>query len=167
MNESYLMINGKRIDLTPEQLATLGIEAPKKSPFERITSADEMYFYINCLGGVGQNRDYDCEEDNKLYDAANYCTDKALLKQRALHEALNRRLWRYSMENGGDKIDWNAAVYKYAIYFCHIRQIFSVMDGTMTFQLPGVVYFDTSDIASAAIKEVVEPFITENPEFQW
>lgn len=50
MNESYLIINGKRIDLTPEQIATLGIETLKKSPYK---------FGVFCV---------------------NYCTDKALLE---------------------------------------------------------------------------------------
>lgn len=35
MSENYIVINGKKMDLTDEQLKQLGIEV-RKSPFERV-----------------------------------------------------------------------------------------------------------------------------------
>lgn len=43
MNENYIVINGKKIELTEEQQKQLGIEPQKKNPFERVPEG-EVYF---------------------------------------------------------------------------------------------------------------------------
>ena len=45
MNENYIVINGKKTELTEEQLKQLGIEPEKKrkNPFDRVP-AGEIYF---------------------------------------------------------------------------------------------------------------------------
>ena len=43
--ENYIVINGKRTELTEEQLKELGLIMEKKSPFERVKqgeTSDEM-----------------------------------------------------------------------------------------------------------------------------
>lgn len=48
MNENYIVINGKKIELTEEQLKQLGIEV-RKNPFNRAHSA-ESYFISTSMG---------------------------------------------------------------------------------------------------------------------
>lgn len=43
MSENYLVINGKKMDLTEKQLKQLGIET-RKNPFERVEC--QKYFTI-------------------------------------------------------------------------------------------------------------------------
>ena len=50
MNENYAVINGKRIELTDEQLKALGVET-RKNPFERVAKS-EKYCYIDGLDEV-------------------------------------------------------------------------------------------------------------------
>ena len=152
--ENYICINGKKAELTEEQMKALGIELPKESPFDRVV--DGMYYFINTDGIVYQTKDCLTTTDNSLFEKANYCTDKAIMEQRALHETLGRLLWRFSEQNGGgggtfciaDKGNGN---------FCSMIKNYMYLDPT----------FKTADIANRAIKEIVKPFMGEHPDFVW
>lgn len=165
MSESYIVIDGKRIDLTPEQLATLGIEAPKKSPFERVKAGDGFY-YIDFDGSVKWGVEESLDGDNDLIAISNYCTDESLMQQRALHEILNRRLWRYSMEHDGDKIDWCDSSDKYTVYMLHDKNKIRTSAAPISCPSIGSPYFRTYVAANAAIDEIIKPFMEEHPEFK-
>ena len=118
--DNYICIDGVKILLNDSQIselrAILEKRETKKSPlFERQKYGDEYYF-INSIGEVGSSCDFTYDYDLTRYNNANYCTDEELLRQRALEEILARRLWRYSMGHGGDKIDWGDGQCKYEIY---------------------------------------------------
>ena len=162
--DNYICINGNKTELTEEQLKQLGFEVKKKSPFEKVEYG-EMFYYIHSVGRIEENVEANWESDKLRYNAANYCTDKALMKQRALHETLSRLLWRYSMEHDGDKIVIGDYSSKYFIYM-HGNNNFAVENWSSSTPI-GVVYFFTADIARAAIKEIVKPFMKEHPEFKW
>ena len=49
MSENYAVINGKRVELTDEQLKALGIE--RKNPFERV-NYNEAYYFVKKDGSV-------------------------------------------------------------------------------------------------------------------
>lgn len=40
--ENYIVINGRKAELTEEQLKALGIETEKKSPFDRVHNKKTM-----------------------------------------------------------------------------------------------------------------------------
>ena len=44
MSDNYAVINGKRVELTDEQVKALGIK--RKNPFERVNE-DERYYFID------------------------------------------------------------------------------------------------------------------------
>ena len=151
--ENYICINGKKTELTEDQMKALGIERPKKSPFDRIV--DGKYYFINTHETVYPTKDCLTTADNSLFEKANYCTDKAIMEQRAMHEILSRLLWRFSEQNGGkgmfgiaDKGNGN---------FCSMIENYRYLDPT----------FKTADIANRAIKEIVKPFMAEHPDFVW
>ena len=163
--ENYICINGKKAELTEEQLKALGIELPKKSPFERVEKG-EKYYCIEALGNVCSYTEDYYGIDTQAYDIANYCTDKSIMEQRALHETLNRLLWRYSMEHDGDKINWDNYVCNYRIARHRSNGKFFVdfNDGS---QDVCAVYFYTKEIALNAIEEIVKPFMKAHPEFKF
>ena len=105
--ENYICINGKKAVLTEEQMVALGLKTPKANPFAKHPSEMDVYF-INSMGRIQK----DWDSNGLHYAVANYCTDKAIMEQRALHETLNRLLWRYSMEHEGDKIDCTKGNFK-------------------------------------------------------
>lgn len=161
MNENYIVINGKRAELTEEQLKQLGI-AIEKSPFARVGKR-ELFYFISGSGHVDHTTDSYASDGlgTTFFNTANYCTDKAIMEQRALHETLNRLLWRYSMEHKDKETpdyytirqnesgDWTSNMYS--------RRV-------MTF---GEIAFDTREIAESAITEIVKPFMKAHPEFVW
>ena len=164
MSENYIMLNGKRVDLTDDQLEKLGLKV-EKDCFERLQNG-QKYYYICSNGSVSSLTDIGDTTDDKFYKVANYCTDKEMLRQRALHETLSRLLWRFSMQNDGDKIDWSDnSKSKWFIYYDNTTKYFSI-DYSLWCQQEGA-YFHTEKIAQRAIDEIVLPFTKDHPDFVW
>lgn len=162
--ENYIVINGKKAELTEDQLKALGIVTEKKNPFTRC-KVGEVYYLITTGGNVDDLREMKDSDDNRYYDIANYCTDQNLMQQRAWHETLNRLLWRYSMKHDGEKIDWNDDKWKYIIYYDRGCCTFKAdMYRTSNYNS---IWFYTREIAENAIKEIIEPFMAEHPDFVW
>lgn len=163
MNENYIMLNGKRVDLTEDQIEKLGFKV-EKDYFERLQNG-QRYYYICGGGDVSSLADTGDSMDDKYYNVANYCTDISMMHQRALHETLSRLLWRFSMQNDGDKIDWkNRKSCKFHIYFDYNEQEFAVNQNSC-YQMIECVYFNTRGIAQRAIDEIILPFMKKHPEF--
>ena len=162
MAENYIMLNGKRIDLTAEQIETL-VGKKEKDPFERV---EGVFYWIDNAGHIEVGKDNLGTIVPDVFSVANYCTDAKLLKQRALHETLNRLLWRYSMQHGGREIDWETNEEKWSIFRDHLGERF---DAYFCFaeQRIGAVYFKDQKTAEAAIEEIVKPFMEQHPEFRW
>lgn len=170
--KNYICIDGKKAELTEEQLKALGIELPKTNPFERVKNNANTfynYYFINTMGAVNEaidNTHSGNGTDDLRYYAANYCTDKSIMEQRALHETLSRLLWRYSMNHDGDKIDWKSGNKIYTIFYNHNTNKVDY-DYGYVIQHNGAVHFYTKEIAKAAIEEVVKPFMEAHPDFKW
>ena len=168
--DNYICIDGMKVLLNDSQISELRAifekrEAEKNSPFKRQKYGDD-YYYITSTGEVGIFTDFVYDNDSIHYNNANYCTDEELLDQRALEEILARRLWRYSMEHGGDKIDWTDRQQdKFAIYYDAENGSFYITTNAIS-QTINTTYFVDRETALNAIKEVVEPFMKEYPDFK-
>lgn len=165
-NNNFISINGKKIELTDEQVKQIK-EAGyiKDNPFERVKKGG-VYFYINAFGQVDTVKETCYYTDNKFYSIANYCTDRKLMEHRALHETLSRLLWRFSMTNGGDEIDWSKITNKWHIYYDYNSKYFYT--GVNQCQRkPTEIYFKDNETAEQAIEEIIKPFVKEHPEFVW
>ena len=162
--DNYIVINGKRAELTEEQLKALGIATEKENPFQR--AIGKNYYHIDTNGNVLCLHDTDNMANEIHFEHANYCTDKNLLQQRALHEILSRLLWRYSMEHDGNKIDWKDWHQpKAAIYYDYKDNKFRA--GDHRWAQYNSVFFHTKEIAENAINDIVKPFMAEHPYFIW
>lgn len=166
-NNNYIQINGKKIPLTNEQVEQIkNAGIVKDNPFERAKKRD-FYYYIDVDGKLRKSKDVNTGSDNNCFDTANYCTDKKLLEQRALHEILNRLLWRFSMTHGGDEIEWSDNdTNKYRIYYNCRDNCFRTVDNAYCRDIVGI-YFKDRQTAEQAIEEIVKPFMKEHPEFVW
>lgn len=166
VNGTYLVVDGVKVPLTEDQIAMIkgaGAQA-KKTAFSRAKEG-EFYWLIsdNCV--VEEAYEAGFGEDEERFECANYCTDRRLIEERAIREELSRRLWRFSMENGGEEINWedyDQEKYRIFIYFeqnsieCEISR--NVIDKSLN-----EIYFVSIEVARRAIKEVVEPFC-EDPK---
>ena len=166
--KNYIMFEGKKIPLTDEQIEMLrGTKKPvevKKNLFER--AYDKGYYFIQYNGAVEYDFDRGSVGDDLCFAIANYCTDKKLMKQRALHETLNRLLWRFSMENGEGENKWDCEHSHWVIKYVHDSGVFCTSWTTVVHQA-GAIYFSTDELACRAIEEIIKPFMKEHPEFVW
>lgn len=169
MSENYLMINGKRLDLTEEQIEQLGLNK-NQGIFDRQEKGCD-YYYIKANGTVQKTIEKFYEMDNDFYKIANYCTSEEIIEQRALHETLSRLLWRFSMQNDGDKLDWRyRGQKKYFVTYDYYKRNFcvdffeTIYGATLK---PITIYFHTVKTAQRAIDEIIKPFMKEHPEFIW
>ena len=168
--DNYICIDGVKVLLNDSQIselrAILEKRETKKSPLFERQHHTGKYYYFDTSGEVYTAFELGDSFDLVRYDNANYCTDEELLKQRALEEILARRLWRYSMEHDGDKIDWsNSQQSKFVIYCSGSNGLFYITTNAIS-QTINTTYFVDRETAMNAIKEVVEPFMKEYPDFK-
>lgn len=167
MNENYIVINGKKIELTEEQLKQLGIasEKKRKNPFDRVPIGKD-HFSIGRFDDSCALTEFDTVIDRKLNAGANYFNDEAFAKQVALRQLLYRKLLKFAYDNEcEDTAKWNKNIQHWLIVYNTVSQRFEVaVDLTLK---EAVVYFSTKEATERAIKEVVEPFMKEHPEFVW
>lgn len=163
-NENYIMLNGKKIPLTDEQIKLIQSDVPEKSPFDRADEG-ETYYFVDYQFDVERSNEFKTPVDDYTYSSANYCTDKDIMKQHALHMLLHNLLWRYSMTHGGDSIDWDDdSEIKVNIYYNAETDEFGTAEYSILKHF-GAVPFASEKTACAAIEEIVKPFIAEHPDF--
>lgn len=163
-NENYIMLNGKKIPLTDEQIKLIQADVPEKSPFDRVKFRDS-YYTIYSDYSLNRIPETETQLDDNRFNVGNYCTDKDIMKQHALHMKLNNLLWRYSMTHSGDGIDWNdVSETKFNIYYGAVTGEFGCGQYSIIKHF-GVVPFTSIETAEAAIEEIVKPFIAEHPDF--
>ena len=167
--DNYICIDGVKVLLNDSQISELRAilekkETKKSSLFERQHHTDK-YYYMDTSGEVSSAYELGDSFDLVRYENANYCTDEELLRQRALEEILARRLWRYSMEHGGDKIDWSNNKSKYVIYYNAENGLFYTTNNVIS-QAINTTYFIDRKTAVDAIEMVIKPFMKEYPSFK-
>lgn len=160
--DNYIMFEGKKIPLTEEQVAML--KDKSGSPLKR-QKIGERYYYIGGSGSVYSLEELDSGTDYNLFEAGNYCTNKELMHQRALHETLDRLLWRFSVENGEMDNPWDKKSLHYNIEYNFIKECFQVFHGTIW--CSSTIYFPSEELAYRAIDEIIKPFMGKHPDFVW
>lgn len=164
MSENYIVINGKKAELTNEQMELLGIKV-RKNPFERFGNGGS-YHYINEMNAVSYYFDSNDRTDLELYKSVNYFNDEQFANQVALQQLLYRKLLKFAYDNGcedtkewdGNNIHWTIGYsVDYKTFFMYSKALHKTQG----------VYFSSKEGTQRAIKEVVEPFMKEHPEFVW
>lgn len=167
MTENYIVINGKKAELTEEQLEKLGIK-PEKNKYEKIfeRAACKSYHHILSDGSVAVTNDIATKNDDAFFKNANYCGDEEIMKQRALHETLDRLLWRASVIAGELDNKWDEEHRHYYIYRDFDSDCIRI-DYNCTWKNQDTCYFPTEDSARDALGNIVMPFLNEHPDFVW
>lgn len=164
MGDNYIVINGKKAELTEEQLKLLGIET-RKNPFERVTKGD-AYYSVTEYGNIDDYTECGDYADKYLYDSINYFNDNSVAQQVALHQLLYRKLLKFAYDNEcEDTAEWDGEKQHWSLrYSCLTGDILVFVEyeyKTMN------VYFSSDEAAKCAGREVVEPFMKEHPDFVW
>lgn len=166
-NENYIVINGKKAELTEEQLKALGIdvEEKKETPFTR--HPKKPYWSIDATGGVARQHEYNADFDNALYDNVNHFNNHEFAQQVALHQLLYRKLLKYACENDAFANDWSDLNSVKYLISKHTRSNKIVVDFNYELKHSNVVYFTNNEVAEQAIEDVILPFMVKHPEFVW
>lgn len=169
MVDNYIMLDGRKFEIDEKNLmllrAVVGEEKKEKeNPFTRENG--QMYYYISGFGSVAFSSECRTNTDDNRYEVGNYSTDEKLMEQRALHETLNRLLWRFSKVQGDDEYDktWNNSYKHWYIYIDKKYQEVKISWSTRV-KCFNTIYFSSYELASEAIAKVVIPFMTQNPNF--
>lgn len=166
--DNYIVINGKKAELNEEQLQALGIEVKKKrnNPFNSNFDIHKCYYFINAINGVLPTYFDNRTVDGNIINSANSFNDKAFANQVYLHELLNRKLLKYAWDNEAeaDTIMFENKP-KYYIAQNIAFHTFTVL---VQYRMKRTdIYFSKKNVAEQAIKDVIEPFMKEHPEFVW
>lgn len=185
MSDNYAVINGKRVELTDEQVKALGVESveTKINPFNRMGLGS--YYYAPRFDGTART----FTEDNgfivnHMYRNCSYFNDKDFAQQVALHQLLYRKLLKFAYDNKcEDAAEWNGMLKPTYDSTCektaewskrkqHYSVRYSYEDSTFVvfcqYDDKGQdVYFSSEEGAKRAIEEVIEPFMKEHPDFVW
>lgn len=150
-NENYIVINGKKAELTEEQLKQLGIEVSKNKRWRAEESA--VYYFTTDTGKVGVSREYLMDVDNIRYDTHNYFKTKEEAEEYAEVLEIERQLKKFADEHNG-KIDWsNVDKYKYILYYSYIANRVSI-NSVSSLRDARVIYFSSKEIAKEAIDTI-------------
>lgn len=179
--KNIIIVNGQSIELSNEQIEklrrALGVKVPKKEKeiadmFAR-AELGETFYYIGGYGKVYNDKqlaedeiDYDegGVDSEILFENANYCLDENIMKQRSMHEMLNRRLWRYAQKHVDTSKEYIEECY--TIY--HDEDgILEVKKSDISICQIGSIYFDDEEVANKALKEIVLPFLEQHRDFKW
>lgn len=163
MSNNYIVINGKKAELTMEQMKALGIEV-RKSPFDRVDDG-RPYYFIDSFDEVHCVAEYAAQDDDMSFKCSNYFNDEAFAKQVALRQLLYRKLLKFAYENGYEDVEWDNKNTHWCIFYSHVNLKYEVVG--FVFRKFADVWFSSEEGAKRAIKEVVEPFMKEHPEFVW
>lgn len=168
MSDNYAVINGKRVELTDEQVKAINAEIVelKTNPFNRMGLGS--YCYAPHYDGTARTFTEDGSITvNLMHRNCNYFNDKDFAVQVALHQLLYRKLLKFAYDNGfEDTAKWNCCWLHYRIHYTCSGNKFDV-DSNDIYKIQGAVYFATQNGAEQAIKEIVEPFMKEHPDFVW
>lgn len=167
MSYNYAVINGKRVELTDEQVKAISAEIVemKTNPFNRMGLGS--YYYVPIYDGTART----FTEDNGITDTfmhlnGNYFNDKSFAQQVALHQLLYRKLLKFAYDNGfEDTAEWDGEIEHWLVGRSCDTGSFVIFN---EYDYKGQeVYFSSEEGAKRAIKEVVEPFMKDHPEFVW
>ena len=165
MNEIQLIVNGKEVQLTEEQIKAINftLEGTHQNPFDRINGE---YYFIDETGKIDSCGDDRDSFDDSLYAESNYFNDEQFANQIALHQLLYRKLLKFAYDNEcEDTAEWDRENAHWTIRYDDLRNEFCpyYQDDYKTQD----VHFSSEEGAERAIEEVVKPFMKEHPEFVW
>ena len=148
------------------------VEKSKKkplNPFERVDK-NKNYYCVSYDSRVDTCEEHNNWTDNKSFNCHNYFNNKEFAERQALRELLNRKLMKFSYENGGADIKYPPEGYTICVEYSkntdeNSDKLKIGVNYSMTDILTPV--FVSGEVAERAIDEVVKPFLKEHPDFKW
>ena len=114
MSENYIVINGKKAELTEEQLKQLGIGLPKNKRWR--AERGEKYYRVNTFNEISSLRECCCDDDDWLYNSHNYFKTKEEAEKYARVLETEMLLRKYADEHNDD-MPWDNQSYHWTLAY--------------------------------------------------
>lgn len=163
MSENYIVINGKRAELTEKQLKQLGIKLPENKIWR--ANKGELYYFVSSCGNTCDDNDYYHNYDDFRYDSHNYFKTEEDAEKYACVLETEMLLHQYADEHNED-MPWDGRCRHYFIYFNVDSNVINTDYFTSTKEAR-TIYFSSREIAQAAIKEIGEKRIKDYLTYEW
>ena len=158
--KAKLIIKGKEIEIeiSEEEYKKLQSEEEKKTGYERVPESD-VYFFAYPSGCV-ETACEDCYNvDDEYYESANYYSDKTVAENNARADKLMRQLRRFSVEHREPGINFNNANTAKFYIICDYENDELRATYTSYAKVFGAIYFDSREVANAAIDKFHDELI--------
>ena len=159
-----LIVEGKEFDIDILDPELQKLVAPKKTGYERVGQGD-YYFYTCSDGSISTVMDRRNISANDDYECADYYSDATVAENNARADKLMRQLRRFAVEHRVENMRWgDSTQFKhYIVLDCGMS--LGIHHCTITRE-PGVVYFDSVEAASDAIKTFHDELIWYFTEYK-
>ena len=155
--KATLIIEGKEIEIeiSEEEYKKLH---PSETGYERVAESD-IYFYANTKGDV-ETACEDCYDvDDEYYESANYYSDKTVAENNARADKLMRQLRRFAVQHKEPGINFNNANTAKFYIICDYENDELRATYTSYAKVFGAIYFDSREVANAAIDKFHDELI--------
>ena len=159
MSENYIVINGKRAELTKEQMEQLGIKVEENKRWRAKTNKD--YWYVNSCNNTEQSWDTNSRCDNFRYYSHNYFQTKEEAEIYARVLETEMLLKKYADEHNEEFGDCKYELYTNGIDLVLVSSIL----GSHIFSR--VIWFSSENVALEAINEIGKDRILEYLAYEW
>ena len=163
MGENYIVINGKKAELTEEQLNQLGIGLPKNKRWR--AKHGEKYYRVNTFNEISSLRECCCDDDDWVYNSHNYFKTKEEAEKYARVLETEMLLRKYADEHN-EPMPWGDTYKHWTILYNAIDYRIEI-ESWVCFMMPQVVYFSSEEIARDALEEIGEERIKEYLTYEW
>ena len=158
--KAKLIIEGKEIEIeiSEEEYKKLQPPKEKKTGYERVPDP-KGYFYVNAKGEVEYGVDLYDYIDDKYYNSANYYSSKDIAENNARADKLVRQLRRFAVEHREPGINFNNANTAKFYIICDYENDELRATYTSYAKVFGAIYFDSREVANAAIDKFHDELI--------
>ena len=155
--KAKLIIKGKEIEIEISEEEYKKLQ-PSKTGYERVPESD-IYFYANTKGDV-ETACEDCYDiDDEYYESANYYSDKTVAENNARADKLMRQLRRFAVQHREPGINFNNATTEKYYIICDYENDELRATYTSYAKVFGAIYFDSREVANAAIDKFHDELI--------
>ena len=155
--KATLIIEGKEIEIeiSEEEYKKLH---PSKTGYERAPENSGFYYEYN-RGGVKCSIDEYCNIDNEYYESANYYSSDFVAENNARADKLVRQLRRFAVQHREPGINFNNATTEKYYIICDYENDELRATYTSYAKVFGAIYFDSREVANAAIDKFHDELI--------
>nr|DAU29323.1 MAG TPA: hypothetical protein [Caudoviricetes sp.] len=161
MSENYIVINGKRAELTKEQMEQLGIEEKKKDKRWR-ADGHTKYWFLDSQNRIDSDMELRQREDDFRYYSHNYFQTKEETETYARVLETEMLLKKYADEHNGEFIN-----FKYYLLWFKTATELQIDFLTSYARRPRTIFFSSKEIIQDAIEEIGLKRIKEYLTYEW